>query len=185
MGYGSLVMPLAFTSLSHGNVAFGFFNIESDMLLLDQLFFFADAFCEAVVEMHNSNSQAGLAGWRIEDPDLIGDLHGAIAGTWLVGFIGETYRSWPFPQSQKDFRQNPDGHQNQKLIEAMIDRYGKRETFLLSHNPVDQVTTVGEYAFSNQSFRELIDYIDQGGYPKWKDEQRPVYVSKMLKQIEN
>jgi hypothetical protein len=26
-------MPLAFESLSHGTIAFGFFNIESDMLL--------------------------------------------------------------------------------------------------------------------------------------------------------
>jgi len=28
-------MPLAFESLSHGTIAFGFFNIESDMLLLE------------------------------------------------------------------------------------------------------------------------------------------------------
>ena len=33
-------MPLTFDSLSHGKVAFGFFNIESDMLLLDHYFFF-------------------------------------------------------------------------------------------------------------------------------------------------
>ena len=30
-------MPLAFESLSHGTIAFGFFNIESDLLLLDRL----------------------------------------------------------------------------------------------------------------------------------------------------
>ena len=29
-------MPLAFDSLNHGIVAFGFFNIDSDMLLLEQ-----------------------------------------------------------------------------------------------------------------------------------------------------
>ena len=29
-------MPLAFESLSHGTIAFGFFNIESDLLLLDR-----------------------------------------------------------------------------------------------------------------------------------------------------
>jgi hypothetical protein len=31
-------MPLAFQSLSHGTITFGFFNIESDMLLLDRYF---------------------------------------------------------------------------------------------------------------------------------------------------
>ncbi len=32
-------MPLSFESRSHGPVAFGFFNIESDMLLLERTFF--------------------------------------------------------------------------------------------------------------------------------------------------
>ena len=36
-------MPLAFESLSHGTVPFGFFNIDSDTLLLDRYFFFAGA----------------------------------------------------------------------------------------------------------------------------------------------
>ncbi len=44
-------MPLAFQSLSHGQIAFGFFNIETDMLLLDIHFFFADDFCRAVREL--------------------------------------------------------------------------------------------------------------------------------------
>jgi hypothetical protein len=30
-------MPLAFESINHGTIAFGFFNIESDMLLLDKI----------------------------------------------------------------------------------------------------------------------------------------------------
>ena len=44
-------MPLAFESLSHGTVAFGFFNIESDMLLLDRYFFFAGDFCDCVTAL--------------------------------------------------------------------------------------------------------------------------------------
>ena len=36
-------MPLAFKSLSHETIAFGFFNIESDMLILDRYFLFADS----------------------------------------------------------------------------------------------------------------------------------------------
>lgn len=42
-------MPLAFESLSHGTIAFGFFNIESDMLLCDRYFLFADEFCRYVI----------------------------------------------------------------------------------------------------------------------------------------
>jgi hypothetical protein len=33
-------MPLTFESISHGTIAFGFFNIDSDMLLLEKYFFF-------------------------------------------------------------------------------------------------------------------------------------------------
>lgn len=44
-------MPLAFESLSHGAIAFGFFNIESDMLLLEHYFFFATDFCEHIRAM--------------------------------------------------------------------------------------------------------------------------------------
>jgi len=38
-------MPLAFDSSSHGKIAFGFFNIETDMLLLENYFIFATQFC--------------------------------------------------------------------------------------------------------------------------------------------
>jgi hypothetical protein len=35
-------MPLAFRATSHGMVVFGFFNVETDLLLLDRLFLFPD-----------------------------------------------------------------------------------------------------------------------------------------------
>ncbi len=44
-------MPLSFRSESHGDIAFGFFNIESDMLLLENFFFFADVFCKKMIEI--------------------------------------------------------------------------------------------------------------------------------------
>ena len=44
-------MPLSFESMSHGTIAFGFFNIESDMLLCDRYFFFADDFCVKIGQM--------------------------------------------------------------------------------------------------------------------------------------
>ncbi|MCU0723638.1 MAG: hypothetical protein MUC63_08490, partial [Planctomycetes bacterium] len=68
-------MPLAFESLSHGEIAFGFFQIESDMLLLEELFFFADRFCAAVVELTRApakaTAEARIEGWRISDPASI------------------------------------------------------------------------------------------------------------------
>ncbi len=44
-------MPLEFQSLSHGPIAFGFFNIESDMLLLEHYFFFASEFCKYISDL--------------------------------------------------------------------------------------------------------------------------------------
>ena len=88
-------MPLAFDSTSHGSIAFGLFNIESDMLLLDPLFFFADAFC-AAVEQSAKHGRAEIDSYRIDEREKIGDLHGAIAGRVFTGFIGSTYRVWPW-----------------------------------------------------------------------------------------
>ena len=38
---------------------------------------------------------------------------------------------------------------------------------------------VGDYRFSNTQFQELLDYVWRGGYPRWKDDIRPAYVSAM------
>lgn len=46
-------MPLAFESISHGTLPFGFFNIESDMLLLDHYFFFASDYFITYISMSN------------------------------------------------------------------------------------------------------------------------------------
>jgi len=56
-------MLLAFDSTSHGRIAFGFFNIESDMLLLDHYFSFASDFCSALSEKKSSSI---LPGYIIE-----------------------------------------------------------------------------------------------------------------------
>jgi len=39
-------MPISFLSKSHGRIPIGFFNIETDMLLMDRYFFFSTDFCE-------------------------------------------------------------------------------------------------------------------------------------------
>ena len=176
-------MPLAFESLSHGTVAFGFFQIESDMLLLEDLFFFADRFCAAVVELARAPAgaaaEARIEGWRIADPASIGNLHGAIAGVDLSGFIGATYRAWPFPAKPEDFKQNPEGFRTQGRVRAMIEPFGKPEEIPLRRDPREGTFSVAEYGFDEPGFRGLIEYVDRGGYPRWKGEIRPACVKAM------
>ena len=44
-------MPLLFQSLSHGEIPFGFFNIETDMILLNNYFFFASDMADNVIRL--------------------------------------------------------------------------------------------------------------------------------------
>lgn len=175
-------MPLAFDSMSHGTVAFGFFNIESDMLLLDELFFFADRFCRAVIDLsHDETVAPSIPGWRIAERSKIGNLHGAIGGIDFSGFIGATYRRFPFPRTPEGFKQNPKGYLTQKEISEMIARWGVAETIQLSSNDVNDSFLVGEYRFTRDGFLALRDYVDRGGYPRWRDGVRPDYVTAMTR----
>lgn len=178
-------MPLAFRSRSHGTVAFGFFNIESDLLLLDQLFFFADRFCDGVVELSRSpgSSSVIMPGWRIADPADIGDLHGAIAGVELAGFIGETYRRFPFPVRPEDFKQSPDGALTQPWITRTIARFGAPADVELRRSGADGVVRVAEYSFDRAGFGALIEYVERGGHPRYRDERRPDYVERMMAEL--
>jgi hypothetical protein len=176
-------VPLAFPSRSHGTVPFGFFNIESDMLLLRDLFFFADRFCEAVVTWANSPSpnqgKTRIEGWRIADPAAVGNLHGAIAGVDLSGFIGATYRRYPFPEREEDFKQNPEGMKTQTEITTMIEGFGGPETILLAWNRDAGTVSLAEVVFTWENFPRLVAYVEQGGYPRWRDEIRPETVRVM------
>ena len=176
-------MPLEFSSISHGPVAFGFFNIKTDMLLLQERFFFADRFCAAVrtLAAGGSGSEAELASWRIDQPDMIGNLHGAIAGVVLSGFIGATYARWPFPKEQAGFKQDPGGQQTQDEVEALISPMAEEEQVRVHWN--GQVVSLGDMSFTLPDFSQLVMYVDRGGYPKWKDDRRPGYVAEMMDQL--
>jgi hypothetical protein len=177
-------MPLAFESRSHSTVAFGFFQIESHMLLLQDVFFFADDFCAAVESLAAKDS-AALAGWRVPDRTAVGDLHGAMAGRDLGGFIGATYQRWPFPTNPSDFRQNPDGHQTRELVTPLADRFGNPESFELRWDPGAATVSLAEYVFGAGNFRRLLDYVARGGYPRWTDDRQPDYVQRMLASAAN
>ena len=180
-------MPLAFDSLSHGTIAFGFFNIESDMLLCDRYFFFADDFCANVAAMvEHAGEQVYQTVWHVQaiaNAEEIGDLMGAIHGVHFTGFIGELYRRFPFPQQPEEFKQNPEGAQNQTLVTEIISKYARNKEIQVAVDNEKMETAIGPYHFNRAQFQELLKYVWRGGYPRWKNETRPAYVTEMKNKI--
>jgi hypothetical protein len=180
-------MPLAFKSISHGTIAFGFFNIESDMLLCDRYFFFADDFCRNVGDMAGSaGEQFYRASWTvqvIEEAEEIGDLMGAIHGVRFTGFMGELYRRFPFPRQPEEFKQDPEGAQTRSLVTGIISKYAKLQEIVVAVDPKKMETEIGIYRFSRNQFQELLKYVWRGGYPRWKNEFRPACVTEMKNKI--
>ena len=176
-------MPLAFESLSHGTIAFGFFNIESDMLLLDRYFLFAEEFCSYIKTIaQNTGVTPDHTHWKIQFIDSqedIGDLMGAIHGFRYSGFIGELYRRFPFPRQQEDFKQKPEGYQTQSVVQEIITKYAQSRNISIATSPESDEIQIGDYRFNRVQFQELIKYVWRGGYPRWKDETRPDCVTAM------
>ncbi len=184
-------MPLSFKSESHGAIAFGFFNIESDMLLLQDHFFFADRFCEWIIELSRQKeffSKGEEKEFRINSPVYhmaahdVGDLMGAIHGMRFTGFMGTLYQRFPFPQDPKDFKQNPQGDETREIVIREIEKFATLTEFPIEVSKEGQIH-LGPYVFSRQVLFELILYVWQGGYPRWKDKIRPAYVDAMKSPI--
>ena len=177
-------MPLAFQSKSHGEIVFGFFNIETDMLLLNNYFFFASDFCHLIVSWLNSNDkfnfQSKIDGWIIKDYEKIGDLMGAIHGIRFTGFIGEVYKIFPFPKLPENFKQNPEGYKTRNIVEKIIKDFGDK--IEIPFYVLSDIVKIAEYEFTKEQFFELINYVIEGGYPKWKDGIVPDYVKNILSQ---
>lgn len=195
-------MPLPHATLSHGTVAFGFFNIESSMLLLQRLFFFAEDFCKAVGRLaaaedtgegggeRASFTEASISGWQIEQREAVGDLHGAIAGADLSGFIGATYARCPFPAEPEAFKQNPVGQLSRPEVERMIRRHGQAAQIVVARDLREGLLQIGPrgaaepFVFSEVGFSRLVAYVERGGHPRWKDERRPPYVQEMMQRLD-
>jgi hypothetical protein len=180
-------MPLAFDSLSHGSIAFGFFNIESDMLLCERYFLFADVFCNYVENLvENAGGNTYQTRWQvrfIDTPEAIGDLMGAIHGVHYTGFIGDLYRRFPFPQNTADFKQNPRGDETQTQVSEIIAGYARVLEIVVVMPSGGREIKIGEYEFNRSQFQELIKYVWRGGYPRWKNEIRPAYVTALKNKI--
>lgn len=178
-------MPLAFQTINRGQIAFGFFNIESDMLLLQQYFFFAEDFCDFVSDCAKQpewTRDTKFEVFEIADSSDIGDLMGAINGIRHTGFIGKTYRRFPFPENPDDFKQNPQGFATQEIFREMIIPFA--ETVMIPFHPLTQhQVRIGKYIFSQTQFMALLEYVERGGMPRWRDEIRPDYVRRMVLDI--
>ncbi|MFH0944640.1 MAG: hypothetical protein V2A76_05530 [Planctomycetota bacterium] len=181
-------MPLAFNSASHGEIAFGFFNIDCDMLLLERTFFFADAFCREISILAGSASEpvheAIIPAWVIERPEDVGDLMGAIHGVRYTGFIGETYRRFPFPARPEEFRQKPEGHLTRDEFRKMIAPFGRERELPLVARPDVEEIALGKIHFARSVFHEIVAYVWRGGWPEWRDGVRPDYVLAMKNAVE-
>jgi hypothetical protein len=177
-------MPLAFRSASHGVVAFGFFNIETDLLLLERLFFFADDFCRAATTLRapaaGADPRTTLDGWSIADRRRFGDLHGSIAGHARWGFLGAAYERWPFPERPEAFRQQPEGWRNRDAATELIARFGEACPIPAAFDATRRRLVLGGYEFEPPEFDRLIAYVDRGGWPRWRGDERPPYVAAMM-----
>lgn len=180
-------MPLQFESLSHGKIAFGFFNIETDMILLNQYFLFAEDFCHHISRAAQSDGPVFITSWKVysfQNREEIGNLMGAIHGMDHRGFLGEVYKRFPFPKRQEDFKQNPEGFKTRPLIESIIQKHVFQTSLSFKIDQKSGQIAIGEYLFDKSSFHELIRYIWLGGFPRWKDNIRPDYVVTMKEKIE-
>jgi hypothetical protein len=181
-------MPLAFKSINRGLIAFGFFNIDTDLLLLDHYFLFAEPFCQNISDLADRHlADAYETFWEVYAIDRrgeIGDLMAAIHGLHYRGFIGEIYERFPFPQKEEDFKQQPGGWQNRSVVTPILERYAETTLIPLRLDPLNGTISVGEFLFNKEVFGALVDYVWLGGYPRWKDGVRPQYVLHMKKKVE-
>jgi hypothetical protein len=176
-------MPLAFDTLEGDRVAFGFFHIETDLLLLERRFFWCRGFCaalDALLEVPvGLTGISHLPGWRIDSAAALGDLHGALAGDALHGLIGALYARWPFPARRAEFRQKPDGQVPPAQVEALLDRFGTRTTFALRMTPGVAFDLDGT-RFTPAQFARLAEYVWRGGMPGWAAGVRPAYLAEAV-----
>ncbi|RJR50332.1 MAG: hypothetical protein C4576_05785 [Desulfobacteraceae bacterium] len=181
-------MPLAFPSLSHGTIAFGFFNIDTDLLLLEHYFVFADLFCgyvsELAGEVENESPEKKWDLHSIENSVQIGDLMGAINSVNFSGFIGDVYRRFPFPRNPSEFKQKPEGYRNKDIVSEILVKYAVETQVSFKADQALSTVQIGEYLFPATVFQELVQYVWLGGYPRWRDGIRPGYVLEMKKAVE-
>ena len=178
-------MPISFSSKSHGNIPIGFFNIETDMLLMGHYFFFSTDFCEWVIEWAGTddlNDDEKIV-YAIQQREKIGNLAGAIHGYEFTGFFGEVYKLFPFPESPAGFKQKPHGTQNRLAVEQTIHPFAIQLKVPVVFHRKNLCIDFGDYTFSAVVFQEIIKYIEAGGMPGWLNGKPPDYVTRMMAKL--
>jgi len=180
-------VPIGFPCISHGEIAFGFFNIETDLLLLENYFFFAPSFCSVVIQAAETpDAEEGgyeLPGYVIETVRDVGNLMGAIHGTDMRGFIGTVYQHFPFPQRAEEFKQKPYGDAHRSTVEELLRHWARDTRVRVSIEAGLSQVRIADYLFSRDVFHRLVAYVWKGGMPGWKDDARPEYVEAMQRAI--
>jgi hypothetical protein len=178
-------MPILFSSKSHGNIPVGFFNIETDMLIMGHYFFFSTDFCEWVIEWADTDDLNGdeKIVYAIQQREKIGNLAGAIHGYEFTGFIGEVYRLFPFPERPDGFKQKPNGTQNRLTVEQTIQPFALQLKVPIVFHRKNLRIDFGDYTFSAIVFQEIIKYIEKGGMPGWLNGNPPDYVTRMMAKL--
>ncbi len=179
-------MPLSFNSLSHGRISFGFFNIKTDLVMLENYFFFAKDFCELIKTVSQQNilneCYSNLNCYEILF-SRIGDLGSAISGLNYTGFIGEIYKLFPFPKELSQFRQDPEGEKTRQLVLTILEKYSKAKDIVFYLDAIRGLIKIGRFLFNKDQFYSLLNYIWLGGYPRWKENKRPGYLIEMYQAI--
>ena len=178
-------MPLSFDTESHGVIPIGFFNIDTDMILINNYFVFATDFCDWLKSWASGKDdiKTKVEIYIIEKTVDIGNLMGAIAGQVFIGFIGEVYKKYPFPEDRADFKQKPDGYKNREVVEEIIKPFAKKEQVKIVISKDAGTVTIGDYVFTPEQFHEVIGYIWRGCMPKWTNDKPPQYVQDMMKVV--
>ncbi|MFH1034568.1 MAG: hypothetical protein V1806_08685 [Pseudomonadota bacterium] len=180
-------MPLAFNSQSHGSVAFGFFHIESDMLLLQRMFFFAEDLCglwrRLAAWPADNDFGERLPGFEISDPARLGDLRGAIAGRDLGGFLGALYARWPFPRQASQFAQRPAGAASRQALRKAMAAFGQALDIPVLASAQQGFFSLGGIIFSRGELSALVDYVWRGGMPGWQEGRRPDYLLETAREL--
>ncbi len=78
---------------------------------------------------------------------------------------------------------NPEGFNTQKIVNEEIDKFSKQTELIVNFSKEEKIK-IGPYLFDIPAFHELIRYVWQGGYPRFKDEIRAQYVLDMEEVIQ-
>ena len=152
----------------------------------DTYFVFASDFYREISEVaaHRAGERI-IRSWPVYvlTNEEIGNLMAAIHGVDLRGFIGDIYRLFPFPAKEDDFAQNPEGHMTRDAVTRFIERYCPPSRVAFAVDASGSTVEIGDYVFTREVFRELLRYVWLGGYPKWKNGQRPDYVVAMVESL--